>query len=109
MQPITSGYLACLSRRTHLGRRHLGPHRSSQSSHRTENQRRIAARVSPADAAAPPERFTMAWNQRSLWPEYALTGNRDTETTPAQVGLEGHAEMTIERDALVLGRPARAA
>ena len=28
---------------------------------------------------------------------------------PAQVGLEGHAEMTIERDALVLGRPARAA
>ena len=27
----------------------------------------------------------------------------------AQVGLEGHAEMTIERDALVLRRPARAA
>jgi antitoxin MazE len=27
----------------------------------------------------------------------------------AQIGLEGHAEMTIERDALVLRRPARAA
>ena len=27
----------------------------------------------------------------------------------AIVGLEGHAEMTIERDALVLRRPARAA
>jgi antitoxin MazE len=27
----------------------------------------------------------------------------------AQVGLEGHAEMSIERDALVLRRPARAA
>jgi len=26
----------------------------------------------------------------------------------AQVGLEGHAEMTIERDALVLRRPAKA-
>ena len=26
----------------------------------------------------------------------------------AQIGLEGHAEMTIERDALVLRRPARA-
>ena len=27
----------------------------------------------------------------------------------AQIGLEGHAEMTIERDALVLRRPAKAA
>ena len=27
----------------------------------------------------------------------------------AQVGLEGHAEMSIERDALVLRRPPRAA
>lgn len=27
----------------------------------------------------------------------------------AQIGLEGHAEMTIERDALVLRRPAQAA
>ena len=27
----------------------------------------------------------------------------------AQLGLEGHAEMTIERDALVLRRPAKAA
>jgi antitoxin MazE len=27
----------------------------------------------------------------------------------AQIGLEGHAEMTIERDALVLRKPARAA
>jgi antitoxin MazE len=26
----------------------------------------------------------------------------------AQIGLEGHAEMTIERDALVLRRPAKA-
>ena len=26
----------------------------------------------------------------------------------AQIGLEGHAEMTIERDALVLRRPANA-
>jgi antitoxin MazE len=25
----------------------------------------------------------------------------------AQIGIEGHAEMTIERDALVLRRPAR--
>jgi antitoxin MazE len=27
----------------------------------------------------------------------------------AQVGLEGHAELTVERDALVLRRPARPA
>jgi antitoxin MazE len=27
----------------------------------------------------------------------------------AQIGLEGHAEMTIERDALVLRRPAKTA
>jgi antitoxin MazE len=26
----------------------------------------------------------------------------------AQIGLEGHAEMTLERDALVLRRPAKA-
>jgi antitoxin MazE len=28
---------------------------------------------------------------------------------PAQVGLEGHAEVTVERDALVLRRPAQPA